>query len=203
LGIAEVEGAGSARAMAVGIIAFALRRLPPNPASPTMRLPSLPALALLATLPLLAGCETARQWTPTFIQPYRPDVQQGNVVTREMVEQLSAGMTRDQVRFLLGTPALVSIFHQDRWDYVYLLRRGKGSEVQSRRLTIHFRDNRVERFESDDMPPEALADNLILGRNPKPLPKPPPKEPAPLITRDLDPKTTIEVDPPALPTVGF
>jgi len=147
-------------------------------------MPFAPAFRLtvaVATL-LLAGCESARQWTPAFIQPYRPDVQQGNVVTREMVEQLSAGMTRDQVRFLLGTPALVSVFHQDRWDYVYRLKRGKGAELQARRLTVFFKDNRVERFEADEMPPEALADNLILGRNPKALPKPPPKEAEPQIT---------------------
>ena len=92
--------------------------------------PVLLAAAVLA----LAGCESVRRWVPTFIQPYRPDVQQGNVVTKEMVEQLNAGMTRDQVRFLLGTPALVSVFHQERWDDVYLLKRGKGIEVQSRKL---------------------------------------------------------------------
>lgn len=138
--------------------------------------PLLLAAALLAT-----GCESVRHWVPPLIQPYRPDVQQGNVVTKEMLDQLSAGMTRDQVRFLLGTPGLVSVFHQDRWDYIYLLKRGKGSEVQSRKLTVHFKDNRVERFDADEMPPEALADNLILGRNPKDLPKPPPKEPGPQI----------------------
>jgi outer membrane protein assembly factor BamE len=142
---------------------------------------SRPALLTAAVL-VLAGCESVRGWVPTFIQPYRPDVQQGNVVTKEMVEQLNPGMTRDQVRFLLGTPALVSVFHQDRWDYVYLLKRGKGNEVQSRKLTVYFRDNRVERFDADEMPPEELADNLILGRKPKDLPKPPPREPGPQIT---------------------
>jgi outer membrane protein assembly factor BamE len=156
-----------------------------------------------ALLPLLVGCESVRQWTPPILQPYRPDVQQGNVVTKEMADQLAAGMTRDQVRFLMGTPALVSVFHQDRWDYVYLLKRGKGSEVQSRRLTVHFKDNRVERFESDEMPPEALADNLILGRNPKALPKPPPSAAEPLRSRDVDPKTEVEVIAPTIPPVGF
>lgn len=140
----------------------------------------LTAVAMAALL--LGGCESVRTWTPTFLQPYRPDVQQGNVVTHEMVEQLRPDMTRDQVRFLLGTPGLVSVFHQDRWDYIYLLKRGKGSEVQSRKLTVHFKDNRLERFEADEMPPEALADNLILGRKPKDLPKPPPKQAGPQIT---------------------
>ena len=156
-----------------------------------------------ALLPLLVACESVRSWTPPILQPYRPDVQQGNVVTKEMVDQLAAGMTRDQVRFLLGTPALVSVFHQDRWDYVYLLKRGKGSEVQSRRLTVHFKDNRVARFDADEMPPEALADNLILGRNPKALPKPPPSPADPLRSRDVDPKTEVEVIVPTIPPVGF
>ena len=165
--------------------------------------PSLFVAIAAALLPLLVACESARQWTPTFIQPYRPDVQQGSVVTKEMVEQLAPGMSRDQVRFLLGTPALVSVFHQDRWDYVYLLKRGKGSEVQSRRLTVFFKDSRVERFESDEMPPEALADNLILGRDPKSLPKPPPSAADPLRSRGVDPKTEVEVIAPTIPPVGF
>ncbi len=160
-------------------------------------------LLALGAAALLAGCESVRQWTPPIMQPYRPDVQQGNVVTREMVDQLAPGMTRDQVRFLLGTPGLASVFHQDRWDYVYLLKRGVGSEVQTRRLTVFFEGNRLARFESDDMPPEALADNLILGRNPRALPKPPPGGPAPLITRDDDPKTSVEIEPVRLPETAF
>jgi outer membrane protein assembly factor BamE len=139
-------------------------------------------LLAAATLLALAGCESVRSFTPTFIQPYRPDVQQGNVVTKEMVEQLREGMTRDQVRFLLGTPLLTSVFHQDRWDYVYYLQRGKGDEKQLRRLTVLFKNDRLAKFESDAMPPEKLADNLILGRQPKAVPKPPPKEPEPTIT---------------------
>ncbi len=134
------------------------------------------ALLAAAALLALAGCESVRTWTPSLLRPYRPDVQQGNVVTREMVDQLHSGMSRDQVRFLLGTPLLTSVFHQDRWDYVYRLARGSG-EVQARKLVVFFKDNRLERFESDEMPPEALADNLILGRKPKAAPKPPPKEP--------------------------
>jgi outer membrane protein assembly factor BamE len=161
------------------------------------------AAVAVALLPLLVACESVRRWTPPFLQPYRPDVQQGNVVTKEMVDQLVAGMTRDQVRFLFGTPALVSVFHQDRWDYVYLLRRGKGSEVQLRRMTVFFKDNRVENVESDDMPTEALADNLILGRKPKAEPKAPPSPAEPLRSRDVDPKTGVEVIVPTIPPVGF
>jgi len=136
-------------------------------------------VAALAGFVLLTGCGSMRSWAPTFVQPYRPDVQQGNVVTKEMVDQLRESMTRDQVRFLLGTPLLTSIFHSDRWDYVYFLQRGKGDERQLRRLVVLFKNDRLATFESDEMPVEKMADNLILGRNPKATPKAPPaKEPS-------------------------
>lgn len=132
---------------------------------------------VLVALAALAGCESVRSWTPGILRPYRPDIQQGNVVTKEMSEQLRQGMTREQVRFLLGTPLLTSVFHQDRWDYLYYLKRGRDDEQQQRKLTVWFKDNRLDRFESDEMPEERVADNLILGRNPKSLPKPPPAQP--------------------------
>ena len=147
------------------------------------RMPLRPALFLVACSGalMLSGCQSMRSWAPNFVQPYRPDVQQGNVVTKEMVDQLREAMTRDQVRFLLGTPLLTSVFHTERWDYVYYLQRGKGNEIQQRRLVVFFNNDRLERFQSDAMPEEQMADNLILGRNPKPIPQPPPKEPPPPI----------------------
>lgn len=135
---------------------------------------------LLAALAVpLVGCESIRSWTPPLMQPYRPDVQQGNVVTKEMVDQLRDGMTREQVRFLLGSPMLTSVFHADRWDYVYYLKRGKGNETQTRRLTVLFKDNRLASFRADEMPSESVADNLILGREAaKAPPKSPPQRPS-------------------------
>jgi outer membrane protein assembly factor BamE len=130
-------------------------------------------LALLGTLALLPGCASVREWTPPLMQPYRPDVQQGNIITKEMIDQLRPGMTRDQVRFLLGTPMMKNLFQESRQDYVYFLKRGKGGEQQLRRLTITFADGKLATFNSDEMPPETMADNLILGRNYKPLAKPP------------------------------
>jgi outer membrane protein assembly factor BamE len=145
----------------------------------TTSLPAARAALAALLIAMLAGCGSMRSWAPAFIQPYRPDVQQGNVVTQEMVDQLREGMTRDQVRFLLGTPLLTSAFHQDRWDYVYHLRRGKGTEVQTRRLVVYFKENRLERFAADPMPVEAQADNLILGRDATRMPRAP--------TRPADP----------------
>ena len=104
-----------------------------------------------------------------------------------MVDQLRESMSRDQVRFLLGTPLLTSIFHTDRWDYVYYLQRGKGDEKQLRRLVVLFNNDRLVSFSSDEMPTEQMADNMILGRNPKPVPKAPPKEPPPQVTIPTSP----------------
>jgi outer membrane protein assembly factor BamE len=109
---------------------------------------------------------------PGLLRPYRPDVQQGNVITKDMVDQLRPGMTRDQVRFLLGTPMLTDIFHQDRWDYPYFLRRRSG-ETQVRKLAVFFEEGKLARFESDTMPAEPLADTLILGQKAKASPAAP------------------------------
>ncbi len=119
---------------------------------------------------------------PNVLRPYRPDVQQGNIVTKDMVDQLRPGMTRDQVRFLLGTPMLTDIFHQNRWDYPYYLRR-KSGETQIRKLSVQFADGKLTRFDSDAMPAEPLADSLILGQKASnaaaPTPAPAAPEPAP------------------------
>jgi len=136
-----------------------------------------PATVLVGGL-LLAGCGGMREYVPTFLTPYRTDVQQGNIVTAEMAENLHPGLTRDQVRYILGTPMLVSVFHLDRWDYVYFLKRRDG-ETQRRKLTVVFVNNRVESIAHDVMPPESMADNLILGRRPSSTPaQRPPVDPA-------------------------
>ncbi len=136
--------------------------------------------ALLAAL-AAGGCTAVADRLPAFLAPYRPDIQQGNVITQDMVEQVRPGMSRDQVRFMLGTPMLADVFHQDRWDYTYYLNR-RGAETQVRKLTVRFADNKVARVDSDPMPAEALADTLILGRKPKDAAKPPPREEQPQIT---------------------
>lgn len=71
---------------------------------------------------------------------YTPEVQQGNVVTQEMIDKLKLGMTRRQVRFILGTPLIEDPFHQDRWDYYYFRKRGNETGVR-RKLSIIFKDN--------------------------------------------------------------
>jgi len=97
---------------------------------------------LLLVLPLLAAaCGPFR--------PYRMEIQQGNFVTQEMAAQLKPGMTRDQVRFVLGTPLVSDIFHEDRWDYVFVRQRANSEEVERRRIAVFFEDGKLKRIDGD------------------------------------------------------
>ncbi len=84
---------------------------------------------------------------------YRPDVQQGNFISKEMVAQLKVGMTPEQVRFILGTPLLTDLFHESRWDYPFRIKKGDG-ETTSSRVVIFFKEGRVSHFEGGDLPEE-------------------------------------------------
>jgi outer membrane protein assembly factor BamE len=86
-----------------------------------------------------------------LLAPYRAEVQQGNVVTQEMVAKLQPGMTRSQVRFALGTPLMVDPFRQDRWDYVYMLMK-QGEMKERRRIVVVFKDDKLVGFEGDVVP---------------------------------------------------
>lgn len=126
--------------------------------------------------------------TPTLpgLPAYRIDIQQGNFVSQEMVSQLKPGMTREQVRFVLGTPLVTDIFHSDRWDYVYF-RDPPGKPREQRRLAVFFdRDGRLERVDGDVVAAAVPADPPVSPRAepanpPKPvaLPQTKPAEPPP------------------------
>lgn len=88
-----------------------------------------------------------------MVSPYKIDVVQGNVVTREQLAVIKTGMPRAVVRDVLGTPLLASVFHADRWDYVFTLKR-QGAEPQSRRVTVFFKNDLLERIEADELPSE-------------------------------------------------
>ncbi|MGN6702174.1 MAG: outer membrane protein assembly factor BamE [Burkholderiaceae bacterium] len=94
--------------------------------------------------------------------PYRIDIQQGNFVSEEMLAQVRDGMTRDQVLFALGTPLLTDIFHADRWDYPFRLRKGSG-EIITSRVTMFFSGNRLVRHEGGNLPTEADYLALLAG----------------------------------------
>ena len=88
-----------------------------------------------------------------MITPYKVEVVQGNFISKEQVEALQPGMSREQVRQILGTPLVSSVFHGDRWDYVFTIKR-KGVEAQRRQLTVFFKEDRMDRVEGDPMPSE-------------------------------------------------
>ncbi len=100
---------------------------------------------LILALPFLtAACDLAPSLTP-----YRMEIQQGNYITQEMVAQLKPGLTRDQVRFVLGTPLVNDIFHEERWDYVFLRQRANSREIEYRRIAVFFEDGKLKRVEGD------------------------------------------------------
>jgi outer membrane protein assembly factor BamE len=112
---------------------------------------------MLAALAVgLSGCGSfgrATQGMANMLTLYRPEVVQGNFVSKEQVALLQPGMTRLLVRDTLGTPLMTSVFHGDRWDYVFTMKR-RGVEAQSYRLTLFFKGDALDRFEGDDMPSE-------------------------------------------------
>lgn len=114
--------------------------------------------------------------------PYRPDVQQGNWITSEEVAQLQPGMSREQVRYILGTPTLQNVFRSDRWDYPYYNKPGYG-DPQQRQFTVWFDGDTLVRWSGDDQPdrqPFQKADTGLnentSGDEPVERPAPPPTD---------------------------
>lgn len=135
-------------------------------------------LIAVATVAVLAGCSTYDSLTQRFAQritPYRITVVQGNFVSQEMADQMKAGMSRAQVRQLLGTPLLTDMFHADRWDYVFYFKRGNTSIVQQRDFVVFFSGDIVTHWTGgEDLPTnlELLAeiDGDRSGRRPNATP---------------------------------
>ena len=98
---------------------------------------------------LLASCSSAPMLESLRVPlVYRVDVQQGNVVTQEMLAQLEAGMDKNKVRYIMGTPLVADVFHQNRWDYVYTQQNGGGIPAQ-RRVSVYFENDRLARIGGD------------------------------------------------------
>ena len=124
---------------------------------PPLRLRAAGRLAVVfAAGALLSACSGFSERLPSvtsLVSTYKIDVVQGNVVTREQVQALRPGMAREQVRNVLGSPLLMSVFHANRWDYVFTFRR-QGQEPQQRRVAVFFKGDVMERFEADELPSE-------------------------------------------------
>jgi outer membrane protein assembly factor BamE len=101
---------------------------------------ALMATSAIALSTMLGGCV------------YRMDIQQGNYLEGKTVDALQVGMTRTQVRYLLGTPMVPAVFDRDRWDYVYYFKRGRLRKAEERHLIVFFKDDKVTRFERPNVP---------------------------------------------------
>lgn len=112
----------------------------------------IPAVLLSAVLMLIvSGCSNLE-----FPWVYRLQIDQGNIITQDMVNQLKPGMTRDQVKFVMGSPLVVDPFHQDRWDYVNTVLDGQGKRTR-KSLTVLFSNDTLVGLSGDFMP-QAAAD---------------------------------------------
>jgi outer membrane protein assembly factor BamE len=107
---------------------------------------SMNRLLAAILLAVLAGCN----YVPQMVTPYRMEIQQGNFLTQDMLSQLKPGMTKEQVRFLLGTPLVVDPFHADRWDYVFTRVRENNRNPEQRKITVFFdKAGTLERISGD------------------------------------------------------
>jgi outer membrane protein assembly factor BamE len=113
------------------------------------------ALALLIAA-LLPACKSMEVPKVPGVTPYRMVIQQGNFISQEMVSQLKPGMSKEQVRFILGTPLVTDIFHADRWDYVFYREMPNGKREQ-RNLSVVFEKDKLARVLGDLMPAEGAA----------------------------------------------
>ena len=110
-------------------------------------------MAVLFLLALLSACSLPRLNVATDAVLYIPEVVQGNFVSREQKEFLKPGMSRMQVREVLGTPLVASVFHEQRWDYVFTIRR-QGVPAQNFSLSVWFKGDVLERVTGDELPSE-------------------------------------------------
>ena len=110
-----------------------------------------PRHIIVCVVALVAGCINRPQLVLPAFAPYKMDVQQGNVVTQDMIAKVQPGMSRSQVRFALGTPLIVDPFRTDRWDYVYLYQKA-GVLTEQRRIAVIFKDDKLVRIEGDVTP---------------------------------------------------
>lgn len=117
-----------------------------------MPLSSLRLLLLLLSPAILTGCSSL----PDF--PYRIDIQQGNVVTEEMIAKLKTGMTRSQVRFVLGSPLITDAFHHNRWDYIYYF-APSGRVAEEKKLTVFFENDRLMKISGDFPVPSTFSES--------------------------------------------
>jgi outer membrane protein assembly factor BamE len=159
--------------------------------------------ALLAPALLLPACKSMDVPKVPGVTPYRMVIQQGNFISQEMVGQLKPGMTKEQVRFVLGTPLVTDIFHADRWDYVFYREMPDGKREQ-RNLSVVFENDKLARIIGDLLPAPGAAPQAggfqPQQRNdtaPRPLSTSKPKPPADTAATDKPAADAVKPAPEA------
>jgi outer membrane protein assembly factor BamE len=132
------------------------------------------AAGLMLAGAVLAGCSSMPSTDRLLgvVTPYKVEVVQGNVVTKEQLAAIRAGMSRAQVRDILGSPLLMDVFHADRWDYVFTIRR-QGAAPQQRQIIVRFDGDVLKSVDAPELPAErdfvASIDTFKTSRNAPPL----------------------------------
>jgi outer membrane protein assembly factor BamE len=105
------------------------------------------------------------------LKPYRPDMVQGNFISKEQLEKLKLGMNRDEVKVILGTPLIISVMHPNHWNYVFAFKRGETQLVEQRQVTLIFEKDLLKKINADDLPTEyeliAEIDGIKASRRPQ------------------------------------
>lgn len=101
---------------------------------------------VIAAAALLSGCSF-----------YKINILQGNFLDQKKVDQVEQGMTRNQVKFLLGTPMIADVFNKDRWDYVFYVKDGRSGTVSNRKVTVYFDGDKVREIQKEDAPEESTG----------------------------------------------
>jgi outer membrane protein assembly factor BamE len=155
---------------------------------------------------------------------YRINIQQGNYLDPKAVEQLSVGMTRSQVRYLLGTPMVPNAFDTDRWDYYFYYKHGRARKTEQAQITVYFEDDKVARIErprgsakvatttptekpaeakepAEALPPPPAPPSSTAEQLPPPPASPPPESPSPTPEQPPPPSAPepSETPPPSPP----
>ena len=125
---------------------------------------------LCAAALALAGCTTIESYMPASLGVYKIDVNQGNYLSQDMVDKLKVGMSKQQVKLVLGTPLVTSAFRDNRWDYVYEFQR-QGRVREHRSFTVWFADDKLARWEGDEMPQSVVELNRSASDKALRLPK--------------------------------
>ena len=119
-------------------------------------------LVLIAAVSACAYIEDPMARAMYKMTPYRTEVVQGNFVSKEQVQALRPGMTRRQVKEILGTPLIASLFHANRWDYAFTIKR-QGTPPQQRKLSVFFNNDLFDRVEAEDLPSESEFAEKLTG----------------------------------------